>query len=388
MNNKSFSLRQLLTCPWSWFLVLAVPVIAFAATTVVAEGIYKVPERAPEQACQVADATPAVTAKSMPNGSVVIQITPSPAKAASSPAGQPQPGTDTNTQSAAERCGALIQGAPSSPAVAQARGLAVISFTAADMLGTTLFFYAFMSILRFSVFPLWTIFIWLALAFAISMVTVYVCKRLPHAALIDLFHLLKNIGSNEKEATSLATCGSALEVFVSVLYVFAMVAVAMPDKRQNGQLGQGHNDTLEELSKRFERLTTLSSIASLGFAVGVVTLCALVAWPLSVPGLGKDFADTETPIVALFGLYLTAILAAAYFPAAMILGARADSLADRQAQDVKEKWGSKQDWLTKNGLTATTTPRLITAVGTLLPLIAGTVTSATSASSAVGALVK
>jgi hypothetical protein len=137
----------------------------------------------------------------------------------------------------------------------------------------------------------------------------------------------------------------------------------------------------QELAKRFERLITLSMLGSLAFAVGVVALEGLLSWPLAVKNVGVGFAETTTPVVALFSLYLTAVLASAYFPVAAILAARADSLVPL---DVVER----QDWLAKRGLTATTGTRLLASIATLLPLIAGAVTSAATASSSLGGLLR
>ena len=92
-----------------------------------------------------------------------------------------------------------------------------------------------------------------------------------------------------------------------------MAAIARP-------LVSDASHKVEELARRFERLTSLSTLASLGFALGVVSLCAMVAWPLSIHNLSEDFANAKTPLVALFGLKLTVALVAGYFPTAMILG--------------------------------------------------------------------
>jgi hypothetical protein len=154
-----------------------------------------------------------VTAKAMPDGTVVFQV-----------AIQPQQSGSTPQEATPAQCAEVLKASADDPAVIRARGLAVISFVAAVILSFVLFLYSLASVGRFhgSIFgrggydSAWAI-VAAILAGVLAGATVYHFNWLPHKAVIDLFKLLGSLPDYD-EACRLSKWGSLLEVFVGALY--------------------------------------------------------------------------------------------------------------------------------------------------------------------------
>lgn len=277
-------------------------------------------------------------------------------------------------------------------------------------------------------------------------------RWLPHDATFDLVNLLRAMpdgGDAARHGNAVARCGCGIVMTLAALYTLALYALAKP--LSEGKASKdGLDKEIEELSMRFERLTTLSYLGAVAFVLALMTLIALLQWPLSLAAFGPVPNNTATALITLFGAYLTSVLTASYLPAAAILENQAEQLAhaslnaarpahvlamareavrqdhagladrlsdletsltairtlldaERTASPMRvrhlvaalreagldpeaaglvrgsDDLAARRDWLQKRGLTVVSTARLGASFATLLPLLAGGVSSTLTA---------
>lgn len=124
--------------------------------------------------------------------------------------------------------------------------------------------------------------------------------------------------------------GVGLLSFVIALYVFALAALATAPATTATVL----DDDATNLALRMRLLTNLSYGASVGLGLALLALYALMQWAQTVGVTAAVLPEAARTLQALLGAYLTAIMIAAYIPAAGALSAEADALARRAASEV------------------------------------------------------
>lgn len=359
-KRLSWSMRDF----WLWDLsslaILILPCLTVLLLWAVAERMFGVPQR-PDRFVCFSDASHVVVSA---DRAVIVE--PVPATAVSKPLGE-------CTKDLREK---LAQGSAAEP---RARAALGITYAIALAFGAVLAIYATVTIARFnSIAASVTAAI---LGVGLGLWSIW-SRWLPHAATKDLLGLLDALpgsGSAAWHGMAVSRCGCALVVVLATLYTVSLYSIAHPLHRTRNDA-----DQVDELSKRFERLTTLSYIGALAFALALMTLLILLQWPLSLGSFGPAVGNTATSIIMLFGAYLTAILTAAYLPAAIILETQAECLALQNTPDL----AARRDWLQKRGLTVVSTARLGASFATLIPLLAGGISSSLSAVSPLVSVVK
>lgn len=126
-----------------------------------------------------------------------------------------------------------------------------------------------------------------------------------------------------------------------------------------------------ELRRRFRLLRSVLFTSAAMLVIGVLRLSTTLNWGASfIPSdgeVGKFIGPLVSGIVSSLGAFYTLLIAGMYFPAVLLLGARANELAEAAAA----KGEAPDTFLTQNGLTLSVSGWLPRIVAILAPLMAG-----------------
>ena len=295
-------------------LVWIAPLLTVALVWIVAERGFHVPVRPGTLVC-LQDPASAVGVNT--DGALVVSAPPSAGPL-------PAPAGAGTLAECGERVRArLTRQAP--PAEPRARMVLGVTYAIGLAFSSVLALISLFTIARFRGWPHAALSLGVAFLFSLPLWG----RWLPHDATLDLIGLLRALPNDWDAAghgNAVARCGCGIVMTLAALYTLALYALARPlpeGKAPRNDLAR----EIEELSMRFERLTTVSYLGSIAFVLALMTLVALLQWPLSLAAFGPVPGNTATAVIALFGTYLTSVLTAAYLPVATILEHQAEQLA-------------------------------------------------------------
>ena len=302
--------HQPLPLPLAWGLALLPPLLVVGLIWLLVEGTFGVPAPLASKSLTCFQETPSQVVRGVDNAIVVSS--PRPAKPVSFQDCKNSLGTRLAEQApAAELRARAVLGVTFAVGLAFSAALVVISlFTVRDFRG-------------------WGhagVVLGVAVAFFFLPMLIH---WLPHQATLDLISLLDALpdnGAAARQAGNVAWYGCGIVVGLAALYTLTLHAIAWPlpgDAVLRGRLDR----EIDDLAKRFERLTAISYLGALAFVLSLMTLVAMLQWPLSLATFGPVPGNTATALITMFGAYLTAVLTASYVPAAIVLERQAEHLA-------------------------------------------------------------